>query len=702
MKLLSIPLFLLLLSGNMFAGQQHEIDLLTNKLIEKSLTVTPDFNAVERDILNMNPDGSWSDIDYDIVSINYPAQVHLDRLINMTIAYCKQGNSYTGSEKLQKKIISGVDFFFNKRPESTNWWYQDIGAPQKYMVILILLKGKISSEQLHYYASYLEDRTLNLAHKGKNMTWVASITIYKGCIEDNFSLIEAGFNSIASTIKIVDYHEVEGIKIDYSIHQHRPQLYSGGYGMSFVSDLAEFIHLAHGTVFADLFTEEKMEIVCKVMLEGQLLLGYRESIDFGTVGRGISREGGTGNISPEVLDLMKIIDPVNAGLYKSWKDHLNGAPFPEKVNKYFWKSDIMTHHGDNYYLSAKVISIRTNGTEMLNGENRKAYYLPLGATNIMTTGNEYKDIFPVWDWSRVPGTTSVSRQDATTLAWYHFGSNKYAGGVSNKEAGCIAFEHIYNGVEAKKAYFFIGDAMLCLGSGINAYKTNTIVTTVNQCYAKGNVYVNIDGNTQQFTELSQTANNINWVHHDNVGYIFPEKSTLVINKKKQKGSWSLLRDNGSSEEIAHNVFSLWIEHGEEPMNDTYSYIVMPDKNLHDFEKNADKHGFVIVKNEPDVQAVKNVSHNIYAVVFYEPGSVQFNKDLEISTDKEAILLIREKENAYEISVADPLYKAIEINITFNKKLSGEDVLRKKSLSSIRFKLPQGEYKGHSVTKEYRF
>lgn len=120
---------------------------------------------------------------------------------------------------------------------------------------------------------------------------------------------------------------------------------------------------------------------------------------------GGSRPNCLSNMSTHTLDLMKEVDPVHAENYEAWKRHIGGESFPVPGNTHFWKSNIMTHHGSDYYMSAKVISVRTNGTEMLNGQNLKGYYLPLGATNIMTTGHEYDDAFVVWDWTRVPGTT---------------------------------------------------------------------------------------------------------------------------------------------------------------------------------------------------------------------------------------------------------------------------------------------------------
>jgi chondroitin AC lyase len=677
---------------------RSEIDLLTDRLINKQLEEECDWDLLNKSQETIHPDGSWTDIDYTVVTDGF--QKHLDRLVNMALAYRQKG-VLQADTSLLKTILSGMDYFLAKKPLSSNWWYNDIGTPQKYMVILILLKHAIDKEKRQHYASYLEDKTGNPAHKGKNRTWVSSITIYKGCIEDNLELVKTGFQSIASTVKKVDYHEVEGIKTDNSIHQHRPQLYSGGYGMSWMSDLAEYIHLAQGTSFALLFPPEKLKIISEVMLNGQQLLSYRGRFDFGTVGRNISRMNGTIDNPTKTLDLLSGIDPENTAAYEAWKKHIDGTPFAKPGNKHFWQSDIMTHHGNNYYLSAKVISIRTNGTESLNKENRKGYYLPLGATNIMTTGKEYDNIFPVWNWTRIPGTTAVSSPDAATLNWYHFGSNKYAGGVSNGQNGLIAFEHIYNGVQAKKAYFFINDVLLCMGADITAYKTQDIVTTVNQCHANGVIYFNENEQILHFSDKTKTANNVEWVYHDHVGYVFPMGGKMTIQRTEQTGSWNLINETGSKQEITQDVFSLWLDHGNEPQAADYCYMVMPEPSLNHFEARSRNHGFVIVKNESGIQAVRNEHSKIYAIVFYNPGSVALDEELEISADKEALVLIEKYEDGYKFSVSDPLYTASEINLTVNKNLAGEGVKRQQSHSILNIKLPQGEHTGSSIQKEFQ-
>lgn len=435
---------------------QKEVDEMTGRLVASYLEAKVDEDIIAGYASALRSDGSFPDLDYVTVHEGsfYPAGSHLKRLKSMAIAYRKPGNKYYNSGKLLQQIVAGIDYWYKVRPKSRNWWFGDIGVPQDYMVPLILLKGKISEKKLLHYSSYLQDLTGNKGHKGKNRTWVSAVTIHKGCIEDNIELIRTGIESIASTIKIVPKQGDEGIKVDGSFHQHRPQLYSGGYGLSYVDDIAYYLRLVKGTAFESYFTQEKKEIFINLLMGGHRLLGYRETFDFGAIGRNISRSEGLSNISPVTLEYMEQNDPEHVADYSAWKKHLFGAPFPAPGNKYFWKSDIMVQHGAGYYLSAKVISTRTNGTEMLNNENLKGYNLPLGATNILTSGKEYGGIFPVWNWNRIPGTTAIQHPDSARLEGYLFGKNRYGGGVSNGKNGVIAYEHCYKGVKAKKAYFF--------------------------------------------------------------------------------------------------------------------------------------------------------------------------------------------------------------------------------------------------------
>jgi chondroitin AC lyase len=670
------------------------LDILTERLTARSLRGT---NNQTDQSAGMRADGSWSDINYqDTVIAKW--STHMKRLRSMAAAYNSRAGSSFQSAELLNKIDKGFAFIYNKPLRSSNWWDVEIGGPNEYMAALILVKKHLQSEQVKKYATWLADATPNPGHKGQNRVWVSIITIYKGCISDDQQLVERGYTSLASTLMIEPVQGNEGIKIDNSFHQHRPQLYSGGYGLGYVRDVTEMLALAHQTVFAESFTPQKKTILSNLALKGHQLLEYRDVVDFGTNGRNITRENGLNGMDTATLNNLSLADPAHSTDYTQWKAHLTGAAFPQayRGNKYFWKSDIMTQHGSHYYLSAKVISTRTAGTESLNGENLKGFNLPLGATNIMTHGREYKNILPVWDWTKIPGTTAVNHPASVLLQWYQYGSNQFAGGASDGHAGLIAYEHSYNGIQAKKAYFFLGDAMLCLGAGINALGIQTVHTTVNQTFLNGEVNIQAGNKTEELKEKTKQFNNLQWVYHDGAGYVFPEASPVTISKAPQSGNWKSINTTGSNETITREVFSLWLAHGTAPINAHYQYIVVPATTKETFLASKVPGKFKVISNTADIQAVSYEDY--YAIVFYEPGTVVMPDGLSISTRMKATVLIRHTSGGYHITAADPLHKQKEVTLVFNRKLEGPGVTKQGSGSVIQFTFPTGDNTGNSVTQ----
>ncbi len=684
---------------------QNDIGIVTQRLIADYLKEGIDDVRVKETIENLKTDGSWAGIDYTSISNDFPAGEHLKKLKLMAMAYAREGTGFYRNEKLKQKILLAYNYYLSKKPKSQNWWYNEIGAPQDYLVGLLLIKAEIPEKDLRHYSSYLKDLTDNPGHRGMNRIWVSAITIAKGCIENDRKMIDKGFQSVSSTLVIADEQGIEGIKIDHSFHQHRPQLYSGGYGMSFAESTANLMALAANTSFANAFSEEKNRIFSDLLLYGHQLFSYRTAIDFGTIGRNIARPDAINSINPSTLDKMAIINTKQAQAFKGWKVHLRGADFSKSFqgNRYFWKSDIMTHHGADYYMSAKVISTRTNGTEMLNGENLKGYNLPLGATNIMTSGEEYKNIFPIWDWTRVPGTTAVMNQSAAILPWYLFGNNEFAGGVSDTQAGVIAYEHSYNGVQAKKAYFFVDGAMLCLGAGINAIRTQQVVTSVNQCYLGGDITFGAaeDADGMKLTDSLKTVktNNLQWVYHNGVGYTFPAGGNLTLKNAAQTGSWKSINTTGSAEMISKPVFSLWLNHGISPKDDSYYYVVTPERSLESFKAQKTKNKFKVLKNDRNLQVVK--CQQQYFIIMYKPGAVELENGLNMSCDSQAIIILEEKENGYQFLLADPIQQQKEVNISINKLVKGPNSIKENGGTKIRFTFPQGDNLGNSVGNYYQ-
>ncbi len=223
-------------------AQQVAIDSITARLIRGYLAAGASDSNVSTYLSTMREDGSYADVDYESVTINFPAGTHLNRLKVIATAYRNPASTYYESAEVLGKVRLGLDFYLSKNPSSSNWWYNDIGGPQDYMVPVLLIKGAISQTDLFHYSAYLKDQTVRFAGGGKNLTWIAYISIHKACIEDSYRMLDNAFKAIASPLVIVSTQGDEGIKADYSFHQHHAQLYSGGYGLSILPDFYRAKH----------------------------------------------------------------------------------------------------------------------------------------------------------------------------------------------------------------------------------------------------------------------------------------------------------------------------------------------------------------------------------------------------------------------------------------------------------------------------
>ena len=680
--------------------QKSELNTLAERILARYATRSVSASAIAVYLDSMSVNGSWPAINY---ASNSDWPKHVSRLQEMALAYNKPGNVYYHSSAMKDKIASGLGFLrgIDLYDPAISWYTTVISIPQQVMTTLLIMKNNIPKDSLMLYSTYLVDNTPNPSYRGRNRTWVAGITVHKGCIEDRHPIANTGYSEMASCLDAVTAtgSASEGLKSDDSFHQHNSMLYSGGYGLSFPEEMAYYLRFSDGLSYGNLFSSQRRQNLADNFLGGLQLLSYKKYMDFGSAGRYISRRGAMIITSTAMLDTMKINDPSNALAYENWKNHINGtASFSADYlgAKYFWKSAILTSHGSNFYMSAKIISSRTYGTESINGENKKGYNLPLGATNIMRTGEEYKDIYPVWDWTRIPGVTA-ELNGPTNLTNGFKGTNNFGGGLSRGEDGIIAYEHDYRSIKASKAYFFMNNQMICLGAGISGSKSNDIITSVDQSVVNGDVKYN-SGTTQTFTADSLTATSIKWIHHNNVGYLFPNGTgQLTLLKKNQTGKWSDI-GTGTTSTQTKNVFSTYFRHSNTPSNRQYIYVVVPDVSITDMATIDTAHHYSFPRNESDIQAVRYDGLNkIYALVFYDAGSINMGDGVIISSNQKALVFVKEYSTNYRVSVADPVYTQGTITIKINKQLSGSGASYADGETTINFGMPTGDSAGKTVT-----
>ncbi|MCK9478640.1 MAG: discoidin domain-containing protein [Firmicutes bacterium] len=379
-------------------------------------------------------------------------------------------------------------------------------------------------------------------------------------------------------------------------------------------------------------------------------------------------------------------------------------------NRFFWKADYTTHQQPNYLATIRTSSNRTIASEAVNTENLKGDYLADGCTYIYRDGTEYDDIFGAWDWHKIPGTTT-QLQPFEPITIQHKairGSNSdYSGGVTDGKFGATAMELVRDGLSAKKAWFMFEDEFVALGTDIRTNSGYKYITTANQSLLKGDVTVGNGSGTRVLPMGAHSNQQANWVHHDNIGYVFFDTENISIGNQSVTAdrvdiSWGGVYSRpNKSDMITRDIFSLWFDHTPSTAKKSYEYIVVPEIKSIELAAYAANKPVRVISNTPQLQAVEHTGLEVAQGVFWGPGNMTVLDNLRISVDKSVILQAEQKENKLTLAVASSAAKSEPVQITVNKSLTGSGATASGDGSSIiNIQLPRGEYAGKSIVLEF--
>ncbi len=236
-----------------------------------------------------------------------------------------------------------------------------------------------------------------------------------------------------------------------------------------------------------------------------------------------------------------------------------------------------------------------------------------------------------------------------------------------------------------------------------------MATTLNQSLLHGEVISgNADGKTVH-DPGTHDLKDVDWVHHDQTAYLFPEPAEVQLENGQRSGFWHEINDQSWARrlgEVHKDVFTLWLGHGVRPGQDGYEYIVVPGIEASEVEEYSRRSSIEILSNTPKVQAVRHTGLNISQIIFYEQGKVKLSGDLTLATDKPAMVMVEAFDSeVVKITVSDPNRNQETIFLTLSHSMSGEDSNRRsewdveKDSTTFQFDLPQEEYAGQSVIVE---
>ena len=690
----------------------NDLEHIRKRVISELMEPDVDKTRIDELLTSIQADGRWPSINYDDISrTNMKYRNHIMNLVELARAYRKSGSELSGDEELGKVIDLAVEFWVTHDFISDNWFSNELANPLGWVRFLLIMDESLTQEQSNRILKMATRANLNAwgARPGGDMIRISNVKLKRALYERNDAIMRKALNAVEEEI---NFTSGRGIKPDYSFN-HREDLVvtTASYGINYASAAAVWARRLANTEYS--LSEESLELLIDFFLDGIIKTSVHGRFrDPGALNRHVARPSELASLDPETPNDLLTASTYRADELQNIVAIRTGQKKPNlSGNQFFWHAEYFSHQRPGYFTSVRMFSDRNHNVEYPhNQQGLKHHHLADGSNFISRTGEEYKDIFVVWDWQKIPGTTVVQKPampDPTDIV--KRGQTEFVGGVSDGSYGVAVmdFESPHDPLSIRKSWFFFDDEWVSLGADIQSTAHHPVATTLNQCLLNGVVSVHAEGSTTVLSMGDHKLNDVSWVHHDNIAYLFTEETDVSLQNMPLTGSWREINRQAwtiDAKTEEKDVFSLWIDHGYAPVGETYEYIIVLGIKAADIEAYKTSSGITILSNTPEIQAVQHDELNQYLMVFYEPGSVILADNVEVAVRMPGLVLIEyDGDTIDKITVADPSRRldVFHLKVTANFEGSGSEWKAvwnsDKGYSDVYIMLPDGVYAGKSVT-----
>ncbi len=640
----------------------------------------------------------WS----DLTSTNNSSQVTTayGRLLNMATAWATKGAALQNNTNLVNDIIGGLDWMYANRYHTNytdntpydNWWDWEVGAPQNFMDTVILVYSNLTPTQISQYVNAVDFYTPLPAYTAANRTYTARVVALRGVIGKNSTKLAATRDGLDI---VFPYTADEGFHKDGSFIQHGAFPYTGGYGDAELNDLGRIMYLLDGSTWA--ITNSLRTNIYNWVYEAYEPVLYKGACMDMQRGRGISRSGedhNTGHSIIHSINRLTLFAPTNhalafkqmtkywgqtdtyrnlvtaAGslhqllLAKSIRDDTNIVAKSELItHRTFPEMDRVTHHATGWGAGLAMFSERMYNYESINGENLKGWHTGDGMLYLYNNDlSQYSGGFwPTVNPKRMPGTTVDTLALANSAYAAKNSSQDWVGGadiLGTYGAAGMNYASVFSSLTANKSWFMFDDEIVAVGTGITSTDNRGIETIVEnrKLNSTGNNAFTVNG-TAQSTSLgwSATLTNVSWAHlagsvtNSDIGYYFPTATTLKSVREGRTNSWSNI-GTGSTNLLNNRFLTLWRDHGTNPSNASYSYVLLPNKTATQVSNYVASPNISILAQSTNVHAVRENTLGLLAANFWNDGA---NTVDYLTSNQKASVLAKEDTGTIEIAVSDP-------------------------------------------------
>lgn len=613
-------------------------------------------------------DGSWGDLNYESQDRSgWSPKIHIERILVLAKYYVSIKSNSHLSVEIEEAIHKTLGFWIDRKPLSPNWWHNDVGVPKNLGCALLLFEDKLTSAEKEGVMVTMKRSTFALT--GQNRVWLAGNIFIRALLENDISLAKKARDVIANEIKLSEH---EGIKYDNSFHLHGPQQQFGNYGLAFISSMSLYSQVFSETSFQ--FDQDQLNIISNLVNDGFHHILWNGYMDINALGRQLFHKSqpDKGFMVGFASIFLSEADKENSSKYDDLLNDNFGkrnAPTELRGLKHFWNSDLTIQRQPQWMGSLRMSSKRVIGTEAGNDENKKGYHLADGAFYTYINGDEYLNIFPCWDWRKIPGITAYDKTTPLpSLSWDGYRNNSdFVGNVTADNVGFTVMDFDRDGIFARKAWLFTDDYVLCLGAGITSDSMSQVTTSIEQQLQKGDLY-QLKNNKWKAVDSGSfsTTKDIRF-HCGQKGFIMLNEAKGYARTDVKTGSWNEIMSLYPIEMTeTQKVFSLWLSHGEQPKDARYEYLVFPAKSK-DYVKQFELSEVNIISNTKTVQAVSIPRLNKIVVVSYIPADIQLPSDIHLKSDSPALFILSNDGQKKQLTISDPTQKLETIEVQINHK-----------------------------------
>lgn len=677
-----------------------ELEQVRERFIAAMIEQAPPLRQVQRLLDTFQPDGTWPGIDYaDTSKTGFQHEHHLANMRTLARAHRRPGSRFTGDPSVRDTVLTALDFWIANDFICENWWWNEMGTPGSLIDTMLLMQDALSPGQVAAGLKIVgrASRDGFGFRPGGDSVPVLGIIGRRALFERDAAL----FGDITASMgEQVALAEGRGIQHDFSHHHRRDGVTTTlTYGEHFATSFAGYAEKLAGTRFQ--FSEPTLTLLVDFYLDGIHKSSAHGRIrDPQQLNRGVTRRRGFRPLSATVPRQLAAVTRHRAGELEELIAVRMGKREPAyRFNRFFWRSEILTHQRPGWFASVRMYSSRNHSVEMpYNAEGILNHFLADGSNFIIRTGTEHNGVFPVYDWRRIPGTTVVQKPTMPDSdAIQQRGRTSFVGGVSDGLRGAAVFDHDspLDSLQAKKAWFFFDDGFACLGAGITSDEEHPVATTLNQVRLEGETVVSRDGRASALPPGEHDLAGAEWIWHDGIAYVILQPATLRLRNATATGNWRRINRQSwaTNRSVSLDTFTLWIDHGTRPSGADYAYLVIPGVDAESIAGQPFRTQIEIIANTPQLQAVRHRGEGLTQIVFHAPGAIEVLPGITLTAAQPCLVMVHTADGTVShLTVSDPSRKLAAARFQLADRTPAGP-----PPAQLQIDLPQGPLAGKSVT-----